>query len=177
VAIEQKQRVVLREYRLDEAGLAKFHVIDVLGFCDTVGVNRQIMRRSSKVRPLLQELVEGGTGDCCSFLYQYWEPSEGNLKEADAASRKALELDPELAEAHASRGLAFSLNRRYEEAQEEFEKAIRLNPNLFEAYNPKDPTTTDPNGFEASPDGANDPAFQRGTVSLHRIWTIFTRAQ
>jgi transposase InsO family protein len=53
VAIEQKQRVVLREYRLDEARLAKFHVIDVLGFCDTVGVNRQIMRRSSKVRPLL----------------------------------------------------------------------------------------------------------------------------
>jgi hypothetical protein len=45
------------------------------------------------------------------------------------------------------------------------------------SYNPKDPTTTDPNGFEASPDGANDPAFQRGTVSLHRIWTIFTRAQ
>jgi hypothetical protein len=62
VAIEQKQRVVLREYRLDEAGLAKFHVIDVLGFCDTVGVSRQIMRRSSKVRLLLQELVEGGTG-------------------------------------------------------------------------------------------------------------------
>ena len=40
------------------------------------------------------------------------------------------------------------------------------------SYNPKDPTTTDPNGFEASPDGVNDPAFQRGTVSLHRIWTI-----
>jgi hypothetical protein len=45
------------------------------------------------------------------------------------------------------------------------------------SYNPKDPTTTDPNGFEASPDGATDSAFQRGTVSLHRIWTIFTRAQ
>jgi serine/threonine protein kinase/Tfp pilus assembly protein PilF len=75
-----------------------------------------------------------GVADCCSFLYQYWEPSEANLKEADAASRKALELDPELAEAHASRGFAFSLNRRYKEAQEEFEKAIRLNPNLFEAY-------------------------------------------
>jgi tetratricopeptide (TPR) repeat protein len=39
-----------------------------------------------------------------------------------------------LAEAHASRGLAVSLNKRYDEAQQEFECAIRLNPNLFEAY-------------------------------------------
>ena len=75
-----------------------------------------------------------GVADCCSFLYQYWEASEANLKEADAASRKALELDPELAEAHASRGLAVSLNKRYDEAQREFETAIRLNSNLFEAY-------------------------------------------
>ncbi len=75
-----------------------------------------------------------GVADCCSFLYMYYESSDENLKEADTASRKALELDPELAEAHASRGLAVSLNQRYEEAQRDFETAIRLNPNLFEAY-------------------------------------------
>jgi serine/threonine protein kinase/Tfp pilus assembly protein PilF len=75
-----------------------------------------------------------GVADCCSFLYMYYESSEQNLKEADTASRKALELDPELAEAHASRGLAVSLNQRYDEAQQEFEAAIRLNSNLFEAY-------------------------------------------
>ena len=75
-----------------------------------------------------------GVADCCSFLYQYWDASEINLKEADAASRKALELDPELAEAHASRGLALSLSKRYDDAKTEFEMAIRLNPKLFEAY-------------------------------------------
>jgi serine/threonine protein kinase/Tfp pilus assembly protein PilF len=75
-----------------------------------------------------------GVADCCSFLYQYWEASEANLKEADAASRKALELDPELAEGHASRGIAASLRKRYDEAQREFDIAIRLNPNLFEAH-------------------------------------------
>jgi hypothetical protein len=48
---------------------------------------------------------------------------------------------------------------------------------VLASYNPKDPTTADPNGFEASPNGKNDPAFQAGTVALHRIWTIFTRAQ
>jgi serine/threonine protein kinase/Flp pilus assembly protein TadD len=75
-----------------------------------------------------------GVADCCSFLYQYWDASETNIKEADAASRKALELDPELAEAHASRGLALSLSKRYDDAKTEFEMAIRLNPKLFEAY-------------------------------------------
>jgi serine/threonine protein kinase/Flp pilus assembly protein TadD len=75
-----------------------------------------------------------GVADCCSFLYMYYESSEENLKEADSASRKALELDAELAEAHASRGLAVSLNKRYDEAQREFDAAIRLNPRLFEAY-------------------------------------------
>jgi TolB-like protein/Flp pilus assembly protein TadD len=75
-----------------------------------------------------------GVADCCSFLYMYYESSEANLKEADAASRKALQIDPELAEAHASRGLAVSLNQRYDEAKLEFEEAIRRNPNLFEAY-------------------------------------------
>ena len=75
-----------------------------------------------------------GVADCCSFLYMYYESSDENLREADSASRKALELDPELAEAHASRGLAVSLNQRYDEAQREFEAAISLNSNLFEAY-------------------------------------------
>ncbi|HSR52523.1 MAG TPA: tetratricopeptide repeat protein, partial [Acidobacteriota bacterium] len=47
---------------------------------------------------------------------------------------KALQLQPELAETRASRGLALSLSEQFEEAEEEFEKAIRLNPRLFEAF-------------------------------------------
>jgi len=75
-----------------------------------------------------------GIADCCSFLYMYFDSSEGNLREAERASYRALELDPGLAEAHASRGLAVALNKRYDEAAKEFETAIRLNPKLFEAY-------------------------------------------
>ena len=75
-----------------------------------------------------------GVADCCSFLYMYWDGSKANLESADSASRKALEVDPELAEAHASRGFALSLNRHYDEARREFERAIAINPKLYEAY-------------------------------------------
>ncbi|MFB3924050.1 MAG: protein kinase [Terriglobia bacterium] len=75
-----------------------------------------------------------GVADCCSYLYEWWEPTEANYKEADAASHRALELDPESAEAHASRALALSINKRYNEAETEFDAAIRRNPNLFEPY-------------------------------------------
>jgi serine/threonine protein kinase/Flp pilus assembly protein TadD len=75
-----------------------------------------------------------GVADCCSFLYMYWDSSEDNLNEAEAASRKALDLDPQLAEAHATAGLAFALKNNFAEARKEFEAAIRLNPKLYEAY-------------------------------------------
>ena len=59
---------------------------------------------------------------------------EYNGEEAERASRKALDLDPNLAKAHASRGQVLSLSKKHEEAEEEFEAAIRLDPRLFDAY-------------------------------------------
>jgi len=79
-------------------------------------------------------LAHAGLADSCSFLYMYFEGTPSILEEADAASRRALDLAPELAEAHASRGLAVSLRKRYAEAEPEFERAIHLNPALFEPY-------------------------------------------
>jgi adenylate cyclase len=79
-------------------------------------------------------LAYAGAADCCSFLYMYWDASRANLEGADSYSRRALELGPDLAEAHASRGLAVSLSKRYEEAEREFATAIRLNPKLYEAH-------------------------------------------
>jgi adenylate cyclase len=79
-------------------------------------------------------LAYAGAADCCSFLYMYWDASKANLEGADSYSRKALELNPDQAEAHASRGLAVSLSKRYEEAEQEFATAIRLNPKLYEAH-------------------------------------------
>src|SRR5688572_32166505 len=74
-----------------------------------------------------------GVADSCSMLYTYFDAREFNLKQADIASHKALELEPELAEAHVARGLAVSLSKRFDEAEREFEIAMKLDPKLFEA--------------------------------------------
>jgi non-specific serine/threonine protein kinase len=94
---------------------------------------RQMFARAIVIDPQYARAY-AGVADCCSFLYMYWDSVDDNLSEAEAASRKALELDPELAEAHAACGLAFALKRDFALAQKEFEAAIRLDPKLYEAY-------------------------------------------
>jgi adenylate cyclase len=94
---------------------------------------RQMFARAIVIDPKYARAF-AGVADCCSFLYMYWDSSEDNLNEAEAASHKALELDPELAEAHAASGLAFALRKDFAKAQKEFETAIQLDPKLYEAY-------------------------------------------
>jgi serine/threonine protein kinase/Flp pilus assembly protein TadD len=94
---------------------------------------RQMFARAIVIDPSYSRPY-AGVADCCSFLYMYFDSSEDNLQEADAASLKAVEIDPGSAEAHASRGLAVSLSQRFDEAKVEFETALRLDPNNYEAH-------------------------------------------
>jgi serine/threonine protein kinase/Flp pilus assembly protein TadD len=75
-----------------------------------------------------------GIADCHCFLFLYSRQSRAYLEQADAASRTALELAPESPEAHSSRGGVLSLYNRHAEAEVEFETAVRLGPDLFDAY-------------------------------------------
>ncbi len=79
-------------------------------------------------------LAWAGYADCHSFLMMYADPNPAHAQQADRASRRALDLGPELAEAHASRGLACLVGRDFETAEAAFRKALELNPQLFEAY-------------------------------------------
>jgi TolB-like protein/Tfp pilus assembly protein PilF len=79
-------------------------------------------------------LAYAGIADCHSLLYLYWDTSAAHLQQAEEASRKALELDPDLAEVHVARGLAVALKKQYAEAEREYETAIRLDPQLFAAH-------------------------------------------
>lgn len=73
-----------------------------------------------------------GLADCDAFLYMDY--SEETAEAVLANSGKALALEPNLAEAHASRGLALSIARRYAEAEAEFAAALATSPDMFEAH-------------------------------------------
>jgi len=94
---------------------------------------RRMFQRAIEVDPGFAKAY-AGLADCSSMLFNWWDAVEANLHQADTASLRALELAPELAEAHASRGFALTLSKRYAEAESEFETAIKLDPTLFEAY-------------------------------------------
>ena len=79
-------------------------------------------------------LAYAGLADCYSYIYLWFQLDKEILDQAFSASQKALELDPDLAEAHISYGLNMAITTDYGEAEKAFEKAIHLNPQLFEAY-------------------------------------------
>ena len=93
---------------------------------------RQMFNRAVETDPEYARAY-AGVADSCSLLYMYFDAREFNLRQADSASAKALELEPDLAEAHVARGLAVSLSKRFREAEAEFETAMKLDPKLFEA--------------------------------------------
>ncbi|MBZ5556034.1 MAG: protein kinase [Acidobacteriia bacterium] len=72
--------------------------------------------------------------DCHADLYWNAGRDPAHVGAALKASRKALDLAPDLAEAHAAMAVALSLEGCYDEAAREFETAIRLNHGLFEAH-------------------------------------------
>jgi adenylate cyclase len=66
--------------------------------------------------------------------FEWWGSQPDDLREADRASRIAMELDPGLADAHVARGFALSLHRDYDLAEQRFEAATRINPQLYDAW-------------------------------------------
>ena len=128
-AIARRQTENAQAYDYYLRGRQFFHQFRRKGF----DFARQMFARAIVIDPQYARAF-AGVADCCSFLYMYWDSSEDNLNEAEAASHKALELDPELAEAHTARGLAFALRKDFANAEKEFELGIQLNPKLYEAY-------------------------------------------
>ncbi len=79
-------------------------------------------------------LAYAGIAVAASLLYTYFDRRPVNSIQADIASRKALELAPDLADAHLARAIALRVGDRADEADPEFEAAIKLDPKLFDAF-------------------------------------------
>jgi TolB-like protein/Flp pilus assembly protein TadD len=96
-----------------------------------------------EARALYQRAIEldaeyapawAGIATLHALLFEWWGSKAEDLAEADRASRVAMELAPDLADAHLARGYTLSNQRRYDDARQHFEAAARINPNLFDAY-------------------------------------------
>jgi TolB-like protein/Flp pilus assembly protein TadD len=99
---------------------------------ETLDAAEDMYRRAIALDPNYA-LAYAGLADCSVFRAQDQGGGEEAVAQADASSKRALELDPNSAEAHSSRGLTLSHQHRYEEADAEFQEAMRLDPTLYEA--------------------------------------------
>jgi serine/threonine protein kinase/tetratricopeptide (TPR) repeat protein len=99
---------------------------------ETLDAAEDMYRRAIALDPHYA-LAYAGLADCSVFRAQDQGGGEEAIAQADAASKRALELDPNSAEAHSSRGLTLSHQHQYPESEREFEEAMRLDPTLYEA--------------------------------------------
>lgn len=64
----------------------------------------------------------------------FFQDYMASVKKAEVAAKRALELGPEYAEAHAAMGEVHMWFDRLDDGRREMERAIEINPNLSEAY-------------------------------------------
>ena len=69
----------------------------------SLDLSRQMFEKAIAIDPNYAR-AHAGLADCCSLLFTYFDASEENLRQADIASSRALELEADLAEAHVARG-------------------------------------------------------------------------
>jgi len=93
---------------------------------------RQMFRRAIEIDPGFARAF-AGLANAESLVAQWFDSSPEHLSAADEASRQALELAPNLAEAQAARGFALSLNGNFAGAAEHFERALELDPRNYDA--------------------------------------------
>jgi len=125
----EQQKVDARAYDLFLRGLSFFGKQDIQ---DTIYA-RQMFQRALEADPEFGR-AWAGLAYTYGFEYLYFNATDVNREEALRTSRKALELAPDLAESHVSAGIANCMVQDFEQAEAEFEKAVELDPENFDAW-------------------------------------------
>lgn len=90
----------------------------------------QTFKRATEINPDYARAY-AGIADCHSYLRLYFGAGPEATEAADAASRRALELGPDLADAHSARGFALFLKADFDRAALHLQRAIELDPSLY----------------------------------------------
>jgi non-specific serine/threonine protein kinase len=99
----------------------------------SIGYARDLFEQAATIDPTYGRAY-AGISDCSAYLYLNAGRRQADLERAMQSAEAALKLAPDMAEAHSSLGTALSLLGRHVEAEAAFQRAIELNPNLFEAH-------------------------------------------
>jgi TolB-like protein/pimeloyl-ACP methyl ester carboxylesterase/Tfp pilus assembly protein PilF len=99
---------------------------------DSLDAARRLYRRAIALDPAFA-LAHAGLAESSVWLYLDWGGRAEDLIDAEDASRDAVARGDDLADAHLARALTLSAARQWPAADREFEIALRLQPQLFEA--------------------------------------------
>ena len=127
--IEQRPTENMEAYEYYLRGRRHFFMLNRQGWEQA----REMFSRAIELDPDYA-LAYAGLADCFSFLYMYADSTATNRLQAETNSRLAVQLAPDSAETHTSRGLALSHSKKYEEADAVFRTAIKIDPSHYEAY-------------------------------------------
>lgn len=89
----------------------------------------------SRAVELDPRFAEAWAGQCRAWLlWHHYAPESEKVAAAEDSCRRALELNPELAESHAALGELYHSNGLYERAIIEFNRALKIEPELAIAW-------------------------------------------
>lgn len=124
--IIRPQKTLIEAYEYYLKGLELLHQLDVWE-------SKIFFEKAIKVDPDYAP-AHAGLTDVLAQIYEWHGGDNSHLELAESHSAKALSLSPNMAESHSSYGFVLALRKKYDEAEKEFNEAIILNPNSFEAY-------------------------------------------
>jgi serine/threonine protein kinase/tetratricopeptide (TPR) repeat protein len=118
-------------YRLYLEGRQAWYGRTAEGLKKSIALFRQATAADSQYA-----LAYAGLADTYNVIGNYGAGINGQQARvlADEASRKALELDDSLPEAHVARAAALAAVRKWNESETEFRRALELNPNNATAH-------------------------------------------
>jgi adenylate cyclase len=96
-----------------------------------INLGREMFERAIAIDP---NFAAAWAGLATAHVHLFGCDNEPHLEKAHEASARALSLDPKAAEAHVAAGQGLSMEQRYADAAAEFERAIELDPTLFDAH-------------------------------------------
>jgi len=137
ITLSPKERRAIRQVATEDVEAYEYYLRGRKYFAQYarrgIEVALQMFSRAIQLDPTFARAF-AGVADCCSFLFMNVDHGQANRERADEASRRAIELDPELPEGYVARGVAMSIAGRAEEAESAFQVALRLDPQSFEAH-------------------------------------------